>query len=203
MSDDEPDLELLALLRQHMQGKLHLNDEPETGVLEGAEYVCDNAIDVAIDMRSCKDAAAAIHAQMQQKQYSPATWASHELHPDRAAVGDDAAVVAFVFTMDLLNFSFWSERSEAERFAVEYRGKRWTGYWSLVAALQRALEEGRSVFVPFVCAAAGYGGRLVAVVCVHYSFQIMSETLISILGKASPLRTRTSGKMKKSAPWTS
>jgi hypothetical protein len=207
MSDDEPDLELLALLRQHMQGKLNLNDEPETGVLEGAEYVCDNAIDVAIDMRSCKNAAAAIHAQMQQKQYSPATWASHELHPDRAAVGDDAAVVAFVFTMDLLNFSFWSEKSEAKRFAVEYRGKRWTGYWSLVAALQRALEEGRSApclaFRLVVQRLAAAVVWCLPFVCVHYSFQIMNETLISIFDKAFPLRTRTSGKMKKSAPWTS
>jgi len=142
MSDDEPDLELLALLRQHLQGKLTISDEPETGVLEGAEYVYDNAIDVAIDMRSCKNAAAAIHAQMRQKDYSPATWATHELHPDAFDLGDDAALVAFVFTMDLLNFSFWSEKPEAERFAVEYRGKRWTGYWSLVAALRRALDEG-------------------------------------------------------------
>ena len=139
MSDSEPDLELLALLRQHLQGKPTANAEPETGVLEGAEYVYDNAIDVALDMRSCKNAAAVIYAQMQQKQYSPATWSAHELHPK----SKDAATVAFIFTMDLLNFSFWSEKPVAERFAVEYRGKRWTGYWSLVAALQRALDEGR------------------------------------------------------------
>ncbi|KAL2020537.1 hypothetical protein VTK56DRAFT_8337 [Thermocarpiscus australiensis] len=138
MSDDEADPELLALLRQHLQGRLTLQEEPETGVLEGAEYVYDNAIDVAIDMRSCKDAASAIYAQMQRKQYSPATWAAHELHPK----SKDEATVAFIFTMDLLNFSFWSEKPETERFAVEYRGKRWTGYWSLVAALQRALDEG-------------------------------------------------------------
>ncbi|KAH6851089.1 hypothetical protein B0I37DRAFT_128146 [Chaetomium sp. MPI-CAGE-AT-0009] len=141
MSDDEPDLELLALPRQHLQGKLNLNDEPETGVLEGAEYVYDNSIDVALDMRSCKNAAAVIYGQMQQKQYSPADWSSHELHPNRFDMGDEDTV-AFIFTMDLLNFSFWSEKPKTERFAIEYRGKRWTGYWSLVAALQRALEEG-------------------------------------------------------------
>ncbi|KAK4228898.1 hypothetical protein QBC38DRAFT_131431 [Podospora fimiseda] len=138
MSDDEPDLELLALLRQHLQGKLKLDDEPETGVLESAEYVYNNCIDVALDMRSCKNAAAAIYSQMQQKEYSPATWSSHELHPKTK----DESTVAFIFTMDLLNFSFWSEKSETERFAIEYRGRRWTGYWSLVAALQRALDEG-------------------------------------------------------------
>jgi hypothetical protein len=160
MSDDEPDLELLALLRQHLQGKLNLNEEPETGVLEGAEYVYDNSIDVALDMRSCKNAAAAIYAQMQQKQFSLSSWADHELHPDRFDTGDEDTV-AFIFTMDLLNFSFWSEKSDAERFAVEYRGKRWTGYWSLVAGLQRALEEGRS--------------PLMSVVFVRYPFQEFNE----------------------------
>lgn len=138
MSDDEPDLELLALLRQHLRGKQTTSEEPETGVLEGAEYVYNNAIDCALDMRSCKNAAAAIYEQMQVKSYSPATWATHELHPKTK----DEATLAFIFTMDLLNFSFWSEKSDAERFAIFYKDRRWTGYWSLVAALQRALEEG-------------------------------------------------------------
>jgi hypothetical protein len=44
--------------------------------------------------------------------------------------------------MDLLNFSFWSENNNDERFAIEYKDKKWTGYSSLVAALQRALDEG-------------------------------------------------------------
>lgn len=140
MSDDEADPELLALLRQQLMGPLPANQEPETGVLEGAEYVCDNSIDVALDMRSCKNAATGIYAQMQQKNYSTASWSEAELHPK----AKDESTVAFIFTMDLLNFSFWSERPDAERFAVSYRDKRWTGYWSLVASLQRALDEGWS-----------------------------------------------------------
>jgi hypothetical protein len=142
MSDDEADPELLALLRAHLQGKLNLSEEPETGVLEGAEYVYDNSIDVALDMRSTKNAAAAIYEQMQVKNYSTATWSEHELHPKTK----DEAAVAFIFTMDLLNFSFWSELPDDRRFAVTFRDKTWTGYWSLVASLQRALEEGLSDF---------------------------------------------------------
>ncbi|CAK7212995.1 hypothetical protein SCUCBS95973_001649 [Sporothrix curviconia] len=137
MSDDEADPELVALLRQHYFGKPVVDEDAETGVLEGAEHVYDNAIDVALDMRSCKNAAEAIHSQMKAKNYTPSTWAEHELHPKTR----DESTVAFIFTMDLLNFSFWSERSEADRFGIDYRGKKWTGYWSLVAALQRALEE--------------------------------------------------------------
>lgn len=144
MSDDEADPELLELLRQHIQGKLAIEGEPETGVLEGAEHVYDNSIDVAVDMRATKNAAALIHQQMQEKEYSTATWAEHELHPK----AKDETTVAFIFVMDLLNFSFWSLRPEDERFAVEYRDKRWTGYWSLVASLQRALDEGIPILDP-------------------------------------------------------
>lgn len=138
MSDSEPDTELLDFLRQHY-AKTHAASEiPETQVLEGAEYVYDNSIDVALDSQSCRAAAAMIYDQMQKKEYSNKTWSSHELHP----TAKDQSTVAFIFTMDLLNFSFWSEKAEDERFAVEYKGKKYTGYLSLVAALQRAIEEG-------------------------------------------------------------
>ncbi len=138
MSDDEPDHDLLDFLRQHFQKAAIAPAIPETQVLEGAEYVYDNAIDVAIDYQSTKAAAAMIYEQMQKKEYSTKTWSAHELHPK----AKDESTVAFIFTMDLLNFSFWSELDDEERFAIEYQGKKWTGYWSLVAALQRALEEG-------------------------------------------------------------
>ncbi|KAM4059145.1 putative queuosine, q, salvage protein family protein [Hirsutella rhossiliensis] len=144
MSDDEVDLELLDLLRNHLQGKLAIHKEPETGVLEGAEYVYDNGVDVAIDMRSTKAAAETIYAQMQQTHYSTATWSEHQLHPQ----AKDEQTVAFIFTMDLLNFSFWSELPDDECFAVDYRGKQWTGYWSLVAALQRALDDDIPITAP-------------------------------------------------------
>jgi hypothetical protein len=138
MSDDEADPELLAFLREHFQKASLKPKVPETQVLEGAEYVYDNSIDVALDYQSTKAAAAMIYEQMQKKEYSTKTWASHELHPKAR----DESTVAFIFTMDILNFSFWSEKNDDDRFAVQYKGKRWRGYWSLVASLQRALDEG-------------------------------------------------------------
>ena len=140
MSDDEPDFELLELLRK----SLGINDDSaagpaETRVLESAEYVYDNSVDVAIDMQGTKAAAATIWRSMQEEGYDFKAWSQHELHPK----AKDESTVNFIFTMDLLNFSFWSDyTNKAKRFVVEYAGKRWTGYWSLVAALQRALEEG-------------------------------------------------------------
>lgn len=144
MSDDEVDQELIALLRQSLLGATTKPSPPETQVLEGAEYIYTHSIDVALDMRSTKAAAARIYDQMQKKEYSTKTWSSHDLHPK----AKDESTVAFIFTMDLLNFSFWSEKNDDQRFAIEYKGKRWTGYWSLVAALQRALEECQESHLP-------------------------------------------------------
>ncbi|RMZ68966.1 glucooligosaccharide oxidase [Pyrenophora seminiperda CCB06] len=137
MSDDEVDLELLDLMRKHWGGGAKEDGPPETKVLENAHFIYDNSMDVALDMRSTKLAAQLVLAEMEQREYSTKTWSDHELHPK----AKDESTVNFIFTMDLLNFSFWSDKSDEERFAVVYKGKRWTGYWSLVAILQRALEQ--------------------------------------------------------------
>lgn len=146
MSDDEVDEELIALLRQSLG--LHTNGFPrpaETRVLQDAEYIYNNSIDVALDSRGCKAAASKIWTLMQERKYSFSTWSRHELHPK----SKDATTVDFIFTMDLLNFCFWSDKpnNSDEIFAIDFRGKSWTGYWSLVAALQRSLEEGKR-FLP-------------------------------------------------------
>ncbi|KAL2886951.1 UPF0553 protein [Ceratocystis lukuohia] len=137
MSDDEADPELLELLRQHVHGKPQTNDEPDTGVLESVEYVYNDSIDVSIDMQSTKRAAESIYSKMMAKKFSTDSWTDNELHPKEK----DEKTLAFIVTMDLLNFCFWSEKNEEERFGIEYKGKKWTGYWGLVAALQRALDE--------------------------------------------------------------
>ncbi|KAH7414554.1 hypothetical protein DE146DRAFT_39134 [Phaeosphaeria sp. MPI-PUGE-AT-0046c] len=136
MSDDEVDHELLDLLRARFGIGVQNNGPPETKVLSNAQFIYDNSVDVAIDMRSTKVAAQLILDEMSSRSYSTSTWSEHELHPK----AKDVSTVNFIFTMDLLNFSFWSDKSEDERFAVVYKGKRWTGYFSLVALLQRALD---------------------------------------------------------------
>ncbi len=50
-----------------------------------------------------------------------------------------------IFVVDLLNFSFWSD-DESRRYAVTYRGKAWTGYWSLCAAINRAIDVTNHAF---------------------------------------------------------
>jgi hypothetical protein len=148
MSDEEADLELLELLRQSLgiSGST-IPPAAETKVLESAKYVYDNAIDVSIVSDGTRAAATSIWDRMQQTSYSAKTWSEHELHPKSR----DEKAVDFIFTMDLLNFCFWSEKGVDARFKVRYRDREWSGYWSLVAALQRALDEGWLAFiVPYV-----------------------------------------------------
>ena len=141
MSDDEVHVELLALLRESLG--IASDEQPATtGVLESAQHVYDNSIDVSLDFQGTVAAASSICKTMQEKDYTFKAWSDHELHPK----SKDEAAVQFIFVMDLLNFCFWSDRDDADTaFSVAYRGKLWTGYWSLVAALQRALEEGTKV----------------------------------------------------------
>lgn len=55
----------------------------------------------------------------------------------------------WVFVLDALNFCFWSEDPDPEeRWRVEYQDKLYDGYWALVAALRRAVDEGRPIWDP-------------------------------------------------------
>ncbi|MCJ1311923.1 hypothetical protein MMC25_005596 [Agyrium rufum] len=139
MADDGVDEDLVAFLRQSLGIGSKALSKPQLNVLKDARFICDNAIDVAIDPASTKHAAEVVWTQMQSKGFSKGTWSSHELHPKAKTV----ATLELIFTIDLLNFSFWPDQEDGPPFAVEYRGHTWTGYWSLVAALQRALDEGK------------------------------------------------------------
>lgn len=48
--------------------------------------------------------------------------------------------------IDTLNFSFWSATDTL--FTVNFNGKKYTGYWSLCAAINRALAEGIPITKP-------------------------------------------------------
>lgn len=139
MSGDEVNFELFNLLSGLSENAPQLGPNlSETAILQDAKFIYDNSIDVAIDFAGTKKAATTIWADMQTKKYSTGAWSEHELHPK----AHDESTVNFIFTMDLLNFSFWPEEPSEEGFAVDFRGKRWKGYWSLVATLQRAIDEG-------------------------------------------------------------
>ncbi|PRT55781.1 hypothetical protein B9G98_03401 [Wickerhamiella sorbophila] len=116
-------------------------------VRSSAIFIAQNAQYVSVDPAACREVAAGIYDQIQRQKYSTQTWATHELN-QRCKLLDTEGQVDWVFTVDTLNFSFWSDRETSERYTVEYNGKKYTGYWSLCAAINRALDEGIPVTTP-------------------------------------------------------
>ncbi|KAG0334324.1 hypothetical protein BG000_008416 [Podila horticola] len=64
-------------------------------------------------------------------------------------------VLSRIFLVDLWNFSFWSQVDiddtgvpHPERYRVTLDGVGYTGYWSMVAAVNRALREGIPITTP-------------------------------------------------------
>eukprot|EP01102_Stenamoeba_stenopodia_P003587 TRINITY_DN13772_c0_g1_i1.p1 TRINITY_DN13772_c0_g1~~TRINITY_DN13772_c0_g1_i1.p1 ORF type:complete len:343 (+),score=60.01 TRINITY_DN13772_c0_g1_i1:28-1029(+) len=106
-------------------------------VIESAEFIANNATHVSIPKDSIRNAAQQLVEMMKQKQYSSACWKQNELTPSVA----DENSLNWIFIIDTLNFCFWAKTPE-ELFAVTYKGKRYTGYWSLCACINRALDEG-------------------------------------------------------------
>jgi hypothetical protein len=112
----------------------------EDGVTAAAQYIGDRLI---------KDG------------YTPRTWHTHPLHlcppePYDPTHPGTLATLNWIFLISSLNFNFWSQYDGTDCcYGVEWR-EGWgsehhvvhTGYWSLVAALDRALEEGIPITDP-------------------------------------------------------
>ena len=81
---------------------------------------------------------------MQKLSYTTKTWSEHDLHPKEKT----QATIDWIFTVDLLNFSFWSEKDGADRYSVRYKDTSFTGYWSLCASINRALEDNIPITTP-------------------------------------------------------
>jgi len=82
---------------------------------------------------------------MEEKAYDASTWSTHPLHPKTMSPES----VEWIFLIDLLNFSFFSDEVDPERqFYVMFKGEKFTGYWSLCAAVTRALEAGIPITSP-------------------------------------------------------
>ncbi|XP_041457942.1 queuosine salvage protein-like isoform X2 [Lytechinus variegatus] len=84
-----------------------------------------------------------IWESLEKEKYSIKSWKEHTLHPKTMT----DATVDWIFVMDTLNFSFWSETNE-KRFLVRYKDENHSGYWSMCAALMRACDEGIPITTP-------------------------------------------------------
>jgi hypothetical protein len=82
--------------------------------------------------------------------YTPRTWRTQPLHllppePYAPSHPDTRATLDWLFLVSSLNFSFWSPlEGSPQRFGIDWRTgwsantrTVWTGYWSLLAGINR------------------------------------------------------------------
>ncbi|KAF8514785.1 hypothetical protein JB92DRAFT_2718831 [Gautieria morchelliformis] len=132
-------------------------EESVNPVVDSARFVYEHTDIVKINYEGgVKTAAQRIYKTFVSEGYSPLAWRHHPLHlqPPVTYCSRDPrtkACLDWIFLVSSLNFSFWSEKTgtvEGELcFGVEWREgwgdrrkKIWRGYWSLVAAINKALE---------------------------------------------------------------
>ncbi|CAO3564222.1 unnamed protein product [Mortierella alpina] len=120
-------------------------------VVESAEFIHNHSKHVSIPKDGINHGAAKIFEAMKKTHYDTSKWKEHPLNPKEC----NASTVDWIFLVDLLNFSFWSEIDiddtgvpHPDRYRVSFKGVGYTGYWSMVAAINRALEEGIPITTP-------------------------------------------------------
>jgi hypothetical protein len=101
------------------------------GVLASTRFVVDNSRYVTID----HDQVNAVADQVANRAAAPTTYDC-----SRHLCGTNPEVANFVLVLDTLNFSFWPDPGQ-RRWEVVVDGRRLDGYWALVAALRRAVDE--------------------------------------------------------------
>ncbi|KAG0031099.1 hypothetical protein BGZ81_001766 [Podila clonocystis] len=120
-------------------------------VLESAEFIHNHSKHVSIPENGINHGAVKIFEAMKKTHYDTSKWKEHPLNPKEC----NSSTVDWIFLVDLWNFSFWSEVDiddtgvpHPDRYRVTLDGVGYTGYWSMVAAVNRALREGIPITTP-------------------------------------------------------
>ncbi len=118
--------------------------------LESAEFVMSETRSsetrsVRVNQPGVEMLARKIYESLKTKNCSYFNWKAAPLNPKKM----NEFAVNWIFLVDTLNFSFWSDQelvSDAsgpiEKYTVTYNGVAYHGYWALCAAVNRALDEG-------------------------------------------------------------
>ncbi|KAH9057522.1 hypothetical protein EDB87DRAFT_1565154 [Lactarius vividus] len=159
---------MTILPRVHKDGLLTFEKQNESPldainpVVISADFVLESVDDIVqINEDGVAAAARYVGERLVKDGYTPRTWHTHPLHLSPPEPYDPAhpgtrTTLDWIFLISSLNFSFWSQYDGTDCcYGVEWR-EGWgsdhrvvhTGYWSLVAALDRALEEGIPITDP-------------------------------------------------------
>ncbi|KAG9337198.1 hypothetical protein JZ751_029678 [Albula glossodonta] len=105
---------------------------------ESGQWVSEHSRDVYIEDAGVRRVAEMLYALRGTEAFTPQGW--KKMNPLAPSFDTDLAI-NWVFVVDTMNFSFWPDR-EDQQCAVTHRGKTYSGYMALCAAVTRAMDEG-------------------------------------------------------------
>ncbi|VDN17316.1 unnamed protein product, partial [Dibothriocephalus latus] len=99
---------------------------------ESAKFITEHADHVKVNSAAIQPLAQKFYDDLKTGTFG-SSWTDIPMHRKTM----DASTVRWIFLVDSLNFSFWTEDV---KYAVSFRGENHTGYMALCAAVNRALE---------------------------------------------------------------
>ncbi|XP_033829285.1 queuosine salvage protein [Periophthalmus magnuspinnatus] len=118
--------------------------EPPLSPRESGRFVAEHSLDVRVEEEGVEQVAEMLYRLRNSEELSADGWRkANPLAPDPTS--DQA--INWVFVVDTMNFSFWPD-SDSQQCEVTYRGRTYTGYMTLCAAISRAMDEGVPITDP-------------------------------------------------------
>ncbi|XP_011646160.2 queuosine salvage protein [Pogonomyrmex barbatus] len=106
---------------------------------ESAKLVAGLAKDVFVEQAGVKKLALAVLNGLKTGKIRPGNFSQIKYHPRP----DDPRAADWIFVLDTLNFSFWTETG-----TKKWRVNKETGYFAFCAAVKRAIDAGKPMWDP-------------------------------------------------------
>lgn len=106
---------------------------------ESAKLIATLSKDVFIEDEGVKNLACTVLEGIKNQRIHINNFSQHEFHPKP----DDPRAIDWIFLLDVLNFSFWTQKN-----ANKWKVNGQTGYFALCAAVKRAVDEGKPITDP-------------------------------------------------------
>ena len=108
-------------------------------------YICRKSTNVTLNQLGIIAVSDRIFKAITKDGFGRNSWEKNDLNPRGKT---DQHMINWVFFVDTLNFSFWPDEGAVKFGVKDHTGKLQTGYWSLCAAVNRALEDGIPIIEP-------------------------------------------------------
>jgi hypothetical protein len=99
-------------------------------IRQSAEWISQNSNHVKVNKDEIKNIALKLMEKMKLVKYSFKNWHLHPLHPKVSELTPN-----WIFLIDLLNFSFWHERSDLKPYTVAFDGVDYTVWYAIIVGI--------------------------------------------------------------------